>query len=80
MSRTRQYHKRQAKATQRRRRTATERLQRDRRQAQQAAEALQKALGDLGLPDDLVTEIREARAGDEADVAGPEDRDPGHGR
>jgi DDE superfamily endonuclease len=57
MSRTRQYHKRQAKATQRRRRTATERLQRDRRQAQQAAEALQKALGDLGLPDDLVTEI-----------------------
>src|SRR5215212_10091519 len=57
MSRTRQYHKRQAKATQRRRRTATERLQRDRRQAQQAAEALQKALDDLGLPDDLVAEI-----------------------
>jgi len=57
MSRTRQYHKRQAKATQHRRRTASERLQRDRRQAQQAAEALQQALDDLGLPDDLVTEI-----------------------
>src|SRR5262252_10612185 len=57
MNRTRQYHKRQAKARQRRRRTATERLQRDRRQAQHAVEALQRALDDLGLPDDLVTEI-----------------------
>src|SRR4029453_19551952 len=57
MSRPRQYHKRQAKAIQRRRRTAAERLQRDRRQAQQAAAALQQALDDLGLPDDLVTEI-----------------------
>ena len=54
-NRTRQYHKRQAKARQRRRRTATERLQRDRRQAQHAAEALQQALDDLGLPQDLVT-------------------------
>ena len=57
MSRARQYHKQQAKAIQRRRHTATERLQRDRRQAQQAAEALQQALNDLGLPEDLVTEI-----------------------
>jgi hypothetical protein len=57
MSRTRQYHKRQAKAIQRRRRTAAERLQRDRRQAQQAAEALRQALDDLGLPEDLVAEI-----------------------
>ena len=57
MSRTRQYHKRQAKAIQRRRRTAAERLARDRRQAQQATEALQQALDDLGLPQDLVTEI-----------------------
>ena len=57
MNRTRQYHKRQAKARQRRRRTATERLQRDRRQAQHAAEALQQALDDLGLPEDLVAEI-----------------------
>jgi hypothetical protein len=57
MSRPRQYHKRQAKARQRRRRTATERLQRDRRQAQHAAEALQEALNDLGLPEDLVAEI-----------------------
>ncbi len=51
MSRPRQYHKRQAKAIQRRRHTVAERLQRDRRQAQQAAEALQQALEDLGLPD-----------------------------
>src|ERR671932_210297 len=57
MNHTRQYHKRLAKARQRRRRTATERLQRDRRQAQHAAEALQQALDDLGLPDDLVTEL-----------------------
>jgi hypothetical protein len=56
-SRTRQYHKRQAKAIQRRRHTAAERLQRDRRQAQQAAEALQQALEDLGLPENLVAEI-----------------------
>ena len=57
MSRPRQYHKRQAKARQRRRHTAAERLQRDRRQAQQAAEALHQALEDLGLPDNLVAEI-----------------------
>jgi hypothetical protein len=57
MSRTRQYHKRQAKAIQRRRHTTAERLQRDRRQAQQAAEALEQALHDLGLPVNLVVEI-----------------------
>jgi hypothetical protein len=57
MSLPRQYHKRQAKARQRQRRTATERLQRDRRQAQHAAEALQEALNDLGLPENLVAEI-----------------------
>ena len=57
MSHPRQYHKRQAKAIQRRRRTAAERLQRDLRQAQQAAEALQQALEDLGLPENLVVEI-----------------------
>jgi hypothetical protein len=45
-----------AKARQRRYRKAQERLARDRRQAQQAAEALQQALEDLGLPEDLVTE------------------------
>jgi hypothetical protein len=49
--------KKHAKARQRRRRTAQERLARDRRQAQQAAEALQQALDDLGLPEELVTEI-----------------------
>ena len=37
--------------------TAQERLARDRRQAQHAAEALQQALDDLGLPEDLVAEI-----------------------
>jgi hypothetical protein len=57
MSRPRQYHKRQAKAIRRRRRTATERLQRDRRQAQQVTEALEQALDDLELPQNLVTEI-----------------------
>jgi hypothetical protein len=46
-----------AKARRRRYRTAQERLARDRRLAQQAAEALRQALDDLGLPQDLVTEI-----------------------
>jgi len=43
------YQKRHAKARQRRRRTATERLQRDRRQAQHAAKVLEQALDDLGI-------------------------------
>jgi hypothetical protein len=34
-----------------------ERLERDRRQSQQAAEALEQALHDLGLPENLVAEI-----------------------
>jgi hypothetical protein len=45
------------KARQRHRRTAQERLARDRCQAQQAAKALQQALDDLGLPENLVTEL-----------------------
>src|SRR5262245_15908396 len=49
--------KQHAKARRPRYRTAQERLARDRRQAQQAAEALQQALDDLGLPEDLVAEI-----------------------
>jgi DDE superfamily endonuclease len=49
--------KKHAKARRRRYRTAQERLARDRRQAQHAAEALQQALDTLGLPEDLVTEI-----------------------
>jgi hypothetical protein len=49
--------KQHAQARRRRYRTAQERLARDRRQAQYAAEALQQALDDLGLPEDLVTEI-----------------------
>jgi hypothetical protein len=57
MSLTTRAVKKHAKARQRRRRTAHERLARDRRQAQHAAEALQQALDDLGLPEDLVTEI-----------------------
>ena len=57
MSPTHRYAKKQAKARQRRRRTAQERLARDRRQAQHAAQALEQALHDLGLPDDLVAEI-----------------------
>jgi len=57
MSLTTRYVKRHAKSRQRRRRTAAERLARDRRQAQHAAEALQRALEDLGLPEDLVAEL-----------------------
>jgi hypothetical protein len=57
LSPTTRYAKKQAKARRRRYRTAHERLARDRRQAQQAAQALQQALDDLGLPEDLVTEI-----------------------
>ena len=57
MSPTKLYAKKQAKARQRRRLTVQERLARDRRQAQQAAEALEQALQDLGLPDNVVAEI-----------------------
>ena len=57
MARMQRDAKRQTKARQRRYRNAQERLARDRRQAQHAAEALQQALDDLGIPDDLVTEI-----------------------
>src|SRR5262249_22854355 len=57
MSPTKHYAKKQAKARQRRRRTAQERLERDRRQAQHAAKVLEQALQDLGLPENLVAEI-----------------------
>src|SRR6266581_7085325 len=57
MSPTQRDAKKQAKIRQRHRLKARERLERDRRQAQHAAEALQQALDDLGLPEDLVTEI-----------------------
>jgi len=49
--------KKHAKTKQRRRLKAQERLERDRRQAQQAAEVLEQALHDLGLPENLVAEI-----------------------
>ena len=49
--------KQQAKTRQRRRLQAQDRLDRDRRQAQHATEALERALNDLGLPADLVAEI-----------------------
>jgi len=57
MSPSKRSTKKHAKARRRRYRTAHERLARDRRQAQHAAEVLQQALNDLGLPEDLVTEI-----------------------
>jgi hypothetical protein len=57
MSLTTRSVKRHAKARQRRRLHAQERLERDRRQAQQAAEALEQALQDLGLPDNVVAEL-----------------------
>jgi hypothetical protein len=69
MSPTTRYLKKHAKARQRRLH-AQERLAQDRRQAQQAAKALQEALDDLGLPQDLVTEI-EGRAGETDQISGP---------
>jgi hypothetical protein len=57
MSLTQKYAKKQAKARQRRRLKADERLEHDLRQAQRAAEALHQALEDLGLPAALVAEI-----------------------
>jgi hypothetical protein len=57
MSPTKQYVKKHAKARQRRRLKAHERLERDRRQAQRAAEAIHQALEALGLPEALVVEI-----------------------
>src|SRR4029450_2280612 len=49
--------KQHAKARQRRYLKAQERLERDRCQAQHAAEVLQQSLTDLGLPENLVPEI-----------------------
>ena len=56
MSPSKRYVKKQAKARQRRRLQAHERLERDRRQAQRAAEALHQALEALALPASLVVE------------------------
>lgn len=58
MSPSKRYAKKQAKARQRRRLQAHERLARDQRQAQRAAEALEQTLQTLGLPHDLATEIQ----------------------
>jgi len=57
MSPTTRHIKKHAKARQRRRRTAQERLARDRRQAQYAATVVEQALHDLGLPENLAAEI-----------------------
>ena len=57
MTRLKAYQKRPAKARQRRRLKAHERLERDQRHAQRAAAALHHALEDLGLPADVVVEI-----------------------
>jgi hypothetical protein len=57
MALTKRYAKKQAKARQRRRLQAHERLARDRHQAQRTAEALHQALQELGLPENLVVEI-----------------------
>jgi hypothetical protein len=53
---TRSAHK-HTKARQRRHLKAQERLERDRRQAQQAATVVEQALHELGLPENLVAEI-----------------------
>ena len=57
MTPTKRYAKKQAKARARRRHSAQERLERDQRQAQRAIEALEQALHDLGLSDNLIQEI-----------------------
>jgi hypothetical protein len=57
MSPSKRYAKKQAQARQRRRLLAHERLERDKRQAQRAAEALHHALEDLRLPETVVAEI-----------------------
>ena len=57
MSPTTRCIKKHAKARKRRYLKAQERLERDRRQAQQAAEFLEQALHDVGLPEHLVVEI-----------------------
>ena len=57
MTRTRRDVTKQAKALTRRRLNAQERHERQQKQAQRAIEALHQALHDLGLPDNLVTEI-----------------------
>jgi hypothetical protein len=57
MSPSKRYATKQAKARQHRRLQAHERLERDRRQAQRAVEALHHAVEDLGLPANLVVEI-----------------------
>lgn len=57
MSQVKRYARNQAKARGRRRQSAQARLERDRRQAQQAAEALHQAMEELGLPETLVSEI-----------------------
>lgn len=57
MSPRKRYAKKQAKARQRRRDTAQERLRHDQQRAQRAIEALEQALHALGLPDNLVQEI-----------------------
>jgi hypothetical protein len=54
MSLSKRYAKKQAKARQRRHLQAHARLERDRRQAQRAIEALEQALHDLGLRENLV--------------------------
>ena len=53
MSPLKRYAKQQAKARQRRRHKAHERLQGDQARAQRALEALEQALQNLGLPDNL---------------------------
>ncbi len=57
MSPSKRYAKKHTQTSRRRRQKAHERLERDRHQAQRAAEALHQALQELGLPAALVAEI-----------------------
>ena len=69
MSPGKRYAKKQAKARQRRRLQTHERLERDRCQAQRAAEALHQAIEALGLPGDLGAEL-EGRLGSQQKLLG----------
>ena len=79
MTWTKAYQKRHAKARRRRYLQAQERLERDRRQAQQAATILEQALHELGLPENLVRMLHMCWApSDGSSKFMPIDEEPNH--
>ena len=57
MTQPRRYHRQQQKARQRRLRKARERLQREQARAQRTLQALEQAIGELGLPEIVVADV-----------------------